>query len=401
MSSIYTNSYLNIAATASHDGNGGLMFPRFSLNEDINSPGRIPVDSVELSHGVAVRPDLEHVHIHFFEQEEATNLKRGRLSPLLNRAWVFQEQVLSGPTVHFTYSELVWECRKHTVCECRGLDDWGQHHQNFKQLFNNSITGKDEPETILESWRKYVSMYTELKITKDQDWPFAIAGIASRLQPHVKSHYLAGLWEADFTTALLWRLREFSAREPEKEDHWKPSEDTPPTWSWLRCIRSWNSVGVSPGICHLRKDEDVIVPDSRFEFNLIDVTNKLDHEDPLVFLTNVRLRLRGAVRKVLVDLDPYDYGSTTLTAVFPDGRGLEGWLDFPLPSRLQESEFEALLLLVGQSKKWDKGICPNKQAGLIILDLGLNGSLYVRIGMFWYYSFGAFDGAEVRDIEIR
>lgn len=88
MSSIYTNSYLNIAATASNDASGGLMFSRFSLNDYPISWDDTPTDSVELSDGLAVRPDLEHVHCIFF-QERCRRLEKGILSPLLTRAWMF------------------------------------------------------------------------------------------------------------------------------------------------------------------------------------------------------------------------------------------------------------------------------------------------------------------------
>lgn len=38
--------------------------------------------------------------------------------PLLNRAWVLQERLLSPRIVHFTHQELVWECMEDLTCEC-------------------------------------------------------------------------------------------------------------------------------------------------------------------------------------------------------------------------------------------------------------------------------------------
>lgn len=41
--------------------------------------------------------------------------------PLLSRAWGFQERLLATRAVHFTPSELVWECQEARWCECGAL----------------------------------------------------------------------------------------------------------------------------------------------------------------------------------------------------------------------------------------------------------------------------------------
>ncbi|KAK0755315.1 hypothetical protein N5P37_012142 [Trichoderma harzianum] len=43
--------------------------------------------------------------------------------PLLNRGWVYQEQLLSRRMLHFTQNELVWECFEETRCECGWYDN--------------------------------------------------------------------------------------------------------------------------------------------------------------------------------------------------------------------------------------------------------------------------------------
>lgn len=407
MSSIYANSYLNIAATASHDGSGGLMFPRFSLNEDRTSSGTTPVHSVELSHGLAVRPDLEHVHCIFFE-EEYRRLKKGALSPLLTRAWVFQEQLLPGRTVHFTYSEIVWECRHHTVCECGGLNDWGRHHTNPKKSFNDSITGKAEPHTMFKSWQNFVRAYTALEVTKNEDWPFAIAGIASRLQHKVKSHYLAGLWEADFPAGLLWSASYRTPTEPLKESqyHWNPSEDTPPTWSWLRCIQSLKASGVSSSIFYPLEfpGVDMLVRDSRFGLKLIDATNRPDTEEFLTCFTNVRLRLSGAALKGLARIrsDGVFGQGRELIVRFPEvEKDLRTSADFPLPTILRNSEFEVLCLLLGVCQIHDDEEVSENQFGLVLSDICSKGSFYIRMGEFTFLTPDLFKEAEVIDIDVR
>lgn len=402
MSSIYANSYLNIAATASHDGRGGLMFPRFSPDKDITSSDRTPVDSVELSHGVAVRPDLEHIHSIFFE-EQMVDLKKADLSPLLTRAWVFQEQVLAGRTVHFACSEMVWQCRGHTVCECGGLNHWSGHYTNSKRSFHDCVAGNAESRAILKSWRGFVSAYTELEITYHKDWPFAIAGIASRLQPHMKGRYLAGLWEADFPEELMWSSHYTSTPRLLKEDHWELSEDTPPTWSWLRCIRSMKSAGISSSIHHFWDSKVDRIRDSRFEFNFADVADRLNTEDSLMYLTNVRLQLRGAVIEGVVDsTSVYDPDKKEGFQIqFPGKSGkLFFETDFPFPTKIRRSKLKVLCLLLGVCRAEFDVSMREEKFGLVLSDFCSDDSFHVRIGIFSSVTPTLFDKAEVRDLEI-
>ena len=42
------------------------------------------------------------------------------LPPLLKRAWVYQERLLSPRVIHFTNSETQFECQTSCECECGG-----------------------------------------------------------------------------------------------------------------------------------------------------------------------------------------------------------------------------------------------------------------------------------------
>lgn len=45
-----------------------------------------------------------------------------RETPLATRAWTLQEQLLASQMVHFTDSEIIWECRTNLRCEYMELD---------------------------------------------------------------------------------------------------------------------------------------------------------------------------------------------------------------------------------------------------------------------------------------
>ncbi|KFA82020.1 hypothetical protein S40288_09861 [Stachybotrys chartarum IBT 40288] len=44
-------------------------------------------------------------------------------SPLLSRAWVYQQRVLSPRVLHFCLHEMIWECGQDIAWECSGLSN--------------------------------------------------------------------------------------------------------------------------------------------------------------------------------------------------------------------------------------------------------------------------------------
>jgi hypothetical protein len=123
MAQVYQHSFLTLAATVSsgdsqgcyseHENNGGTM--------EINIP-----PSCSTPRQIVVRKPLPHW----------VNLPLSTIKtdyPLLSRAWVFQERLLSPRVLHFCGSELVWECRETTTCECGSLTDTsspgGEYHR--------------------------------------------------------------------------------------------------------------------------------------------------------------------------------------------------------------------------------------------------------------------------------
>jgi hypothetical protein len=130
---------------------------------------------------------------------------------LNSRGWVFQERLLSPRTLHFS-SQLFWECRMLQACETYpsglpyepGLSGWSgeievpSSYKNWREEMQTSAS---------TSWNQTVQMYTRCKLTQLSDRLVAIAGIAQKMQPHLESEYLAGLWEHELLCNLLWELR--------------------------------------------------------------------------------------------------------------------------------------------------------------------------------------------------
>jgi Heterokaryon incompatibility protein (HET) len=109
---VYGGAYFVIAATHATDGSVGCYKdrPRFHRVE-FETPNRMSVKAI-------CREKIKHEVWKTSEQFwEALEL------PLLGRAWALQERLLATRVVHFTPSELVWECRSGVDCECGDLQN--------------------------------------------------------------------------------------------------------------------------------------------------------------------------------------------------------------------------------------------------------------------------------------
>lgn len=151
MHSVYTNSYLKLAATHASNSSKGLFSKRFvpshhrekpikhsvahfhtfefplladSLSTISQQHGRHLAPGGDKSYKIYVRYSLEVVHtdVTTFDNvifNRADTLKR--CAPLLTRARAFQERILAPRTVHFHSSELTWDCGEGFDCECGEL----------------------------------------------------------------------------------------------------------------------------------------------------------------------------------------------------------------------------------------------------------------------------------------
>ncbi len=246
MADVYMSSQLNLAATHSNSGKGGCFGERWSM--DTNNQTELNVGE-----DVAIEPDDEeeegnykifyrhafHVaHDHFTRTMDYTNTME-HASPLLSRAWVFQERLLSPRTLHFHAEELIWECASGISCECSRLQNhkWGdpnglveQQEVNQLKMMYASIASTDTTESkVLDTWLEFVSEYCTLKLTQQMDRLPALSGLASRVAKRLSSQYLAGIWFQDLPRALCWQID--GAYHNEYPNFRDPSPSAP-SWSW-------------------------------------------------------------------------------------------------------------------------------------------------------------------------
>ncbi|RSM08593.1 hypothetical protein CEP52_004608 [Fusarium oligoseptatum] len=235
MASIYENSLLTIAATKSSGHQEGLH----AEEEETVYLECIPAS--EQGHGLIndiwVRladPNKREIINHW---HESTNAKENEEEwPLLTRAWVFQERLLSPRMLHFAKRELVWECRTCVSCDCGKDHDKPSDDLEFRRLVSSqSIKTSDvTPMQLRYLWYAIAQRYSHVmgNLTHESDVFPALSGLASRISGLLNDDYMAGLWRSNMVEGLLWtRDNKQGCMKDGKPKKWRA-----PSWSWASIV---------------------------------------------------------------------------------------------------------------------------------------------------------------------
>ncbi len=197
MADVYANAFLTIAATHAKDGSSGL----FSTIPSRFQPALVP----------ALREEtyFRRTWIHPQEADLVYDSTLAAETPLLTRAWVFQERQLSPRVLYFLSAEVAWQCNGAVQCECTPAALSPQHENQY--VVDSTV-----------DWNRLLSVYTSLSLSFQKDKFAAIGGIARTFQG--SGRYIAGLWEGNIYENLCWAV----------EDVTRPrvSPWHAPTWSW-------------------------------------------------------------------------------------------------------------------------------------------------------------------------
>jgi hypothetical protein len=238
MQSIYEGASLTISAMSAKDGRGGCWIPRERVFE-------IPVDDVR-SAELAFRRVYEAPSEHASFLTEFPDDVLYSEYPLSTRKWALQERLLSQRIIHLTASELVWECRMNTSCECRILNDLEpgfSTHQRVRDALGRP--SKDRHELIYE-WMKLLECYSRGELTQETDALLAIAGLASKFKDKDLGGYFAGLWVEEVPMTLCWFSRPPTEGVTDNE---RALTYVAPSWSWASvqgplCFDAWDDFGL-------------------------------------------------------------------------------------------------------------------------------------------------------------
>ncbi|CAN9146126.1 unnamed protein product [Alternaria alternata] len=206
MADIYSNSYINIAASnASHCGAGFL------------GPRKMP-----LTKRIEIRDDEGDLELYLVAQKTRNNtLVR---DPLYQRAWVLQEQLLPTRSIHFGSDNMLWRCPN-------GIEHEEQNKQ-WTHLYTLSavVTCIGLPPGASfgqDAWFQLVRDYTSRGITYSKDKFPAISGVMTVLRRMTDDMSYAGLWKRNFLKWLLW-IPKHDLAPFKRPDNW-----VAPSWSFI------------------------------------------------------------------------------------------------------------------------------------------------------------------------
>jgi hypothetical protein len=200
MSSVYGGSSLNIAASCAPDGTFGCFV------------GRGPADIWKILVRAKVGDEDR-----FFECLPPEMYRRGLTKmPLLQRGWVVQERILAPRMLHFTSTQVFWECFENVACEVFP-EGFPEQRADVEKYFRKK-------HFVEWMWPEVVELYSKCKLTYSSDKMVAISGLAQHIESQNNRDYVAGLWREGLESQLCWRRR-----EPRKQ---RPPVYRAPTWSW-------------------------------------------------------------------------------------------------------------------------------------------------------------------------
>src|SRR6266480_6251712 len=222
MADVYTNAHLTIFADCGHNDDHGFLHHR------------IPEPSVSVlvpvKEGVRLELNLRKSVENNFKSIQKTLFPTNvQSSHLADRGWIFQERVLSRRILHFGKDQMFWECIEGTFAEDghtvirRGIRECGRPKDSFSKLAYTSVldaSGPVAPNQFTSQWEALVIAYSTLKLTRQEDKLYAMAGLAAAFQSHAKDdEYVAGIWKNSLVQQLAWSI---TSKKPEElHKFWK------------------------------------------------------------------------------------------------------------------------------------------------------------------------------------
>ncbi|KAL2062919.1 hypothetical protein VTL71DRAFT_5991 [Oculimacula yallundae] len=194
MSSVYGCSTVNIAASAAQDGSYGCYLER---DKQRGSRVRTTLGILDCV------PGFKSYHASLYQ------------TAVSFRGWILQERILPIRTLHFTSSEVFWECNN------------GLASEKFPQRIPAGYKFAHWTRSSLDNdagWMNIVRRYSKCKITQSKDKLVAISGLARIVQEAIKDEYKAGFWMSNLLRQLCWFSR--------ARNRSRISPYVAPTWSW-------------------------------------------------------------------------------------------------------------------------------------------------------------------------
>jgi hypothetical protein len=325
MGNIYRNGVCNIAALGAHDDDEGCFAERAPF-------GFRPLEIHSESRYLHFEPPSPRQTRQPLSDAGPDAVK----APLMDRAWVLQEVVLSPRTIYYGSELLFWECIEGAAFECGPLIL--RHPSNVttasvKAVFDNffgisETEGGCQVTHLMPTWHILLKTYTSAKLTFQADRWLAIAGLAAKLAETAAVSIMAGLWKEALLDELPWVAYEPGTRVPNGS----------PSWSWLSLNAPIDWLG--PDISEIAIDILALPPKCSSELNWTLIKDTASPPDADTISEQHPLQLHGRLRQFYVQpgsvsSGDYPIASTTLRPDILPWPRLDLWgmlysHDFPL-----------------------------------------------------------------------
>ncbi|KAK3988910.1 heterokaryon incompatibility protein-domain-containing protein [Cladorrhinum sp. PSN332] len=271
MHKVYRKSFCNIAAADSGDGEGGLFRPKQSKKEQegkennekgMRSRGREKIlpKAVEFQDGMSdeqVKGSWYILQGDYWDRHLLDKI-------LYTRGWVFQERMLAPRLLHFSESQVLWDCATLSASEVLPsglppqLDAKSATERHWRERLSlireegdsvaaaqvqREVRAGTADDSLEGFWREAVRNYTRCELTSyTADRLKAIWGVAKLVRdglreedtdPKQLEEYGAGLWRKNLYMQLAWRVV-----NPGLASKVRPKDlgELHPSWSWASTI---------------------------------------------------------------------------------------------------------------------------------------------------------------------
>ncbi|KAK3381934.1 heterokaryon incompatibility protein-domain-containing protein [Podospora didyma] len=263
MVDVYRHSFCNLSATgASYDPSNSGLFCERKLNSRLFFPFKTNAMVVNY----VTRDQREEKTGPWMVSNKSAWADEVESAPISSRGWVVQERFLATRVLHFTRSQVYWECLE--SCHC--ADDPSGKFLISDRLGTGSAStttsaktgykvsrlelaqiqatlasagkpysdpnqGSRSGHSYHSQWGTIVGIYVGCGLTKESDRFLAMSGIAKVFGEVNGDEYLAGLWKRMLYTDLLWHSKASQGVDARRRRS-DGTESYAPFWSWASVV---------------------------------------------------------------------------------------------------------------------------------------------------------------------
>lgn len=284
-------------------------------------------------------------------------------NPLVSRGWCFQERETSRRVVHYTETQVLWECRTIQASEglpCGDRTLWG------RRMLDHELN----EEAVLEAWHEAVEDYSERHLTVFTDKLPALSGLAAAIREYKPANcrYLAGLWEDNFLSDMQWSSGDGTFKAIKNRRY---PEYVAPTWSWAS-VAGPVSYHAAP---YERHSTEHNAYDSEYVLKILDISVQISADDPF---GAVKQAILTCTARLVPGLLKRSHGDTLYYEVETlDGMSI-GDVEFDVDPKIYDGANIEVLFCIdlgGPDEAYLQG------PGLVVLPTGDRENEYRRVGM--------------------